>query len=166
MAFSLLQLEEAQLREIAESRVPAGLSQRTEQGALPPGFVAARALSLLSKGNGEFWSSTFLIVRNRDDRIVGACGFKHAPKAGRVEIGYGVSPACRGEGAATQAVKLLVGMAFAAGAEIVLAEVSPKNHASVRVAQKAGLVEVGSRIDEDDEYVVQWVARRDARPLA
>ena len=72
-----------------------------EQGALPPDFVAARALDLLAEGHARIWCCSYLIVRDQDQRIVGSCGFKNAPKSGRVEIGYGVSSAAQGQGAAT-----------------------------------------------------------------
>ena len=160
--FSLLQLDEKQLREIAASRVPVEISQRLEDGALPPDFVAARALSLLAVGHAFVWCGTYLILCNQDQRFVGSCGFKNAPRSGRVEIGYGVAEAAQGQGAATTAVGLLVRTAFEAGAQEVLAEVLPTNLASTRVVQKAGFKETGSRYDEDNEYVIQWVVRRDA----
>jgi len=53
---------------------------------------------------------------------------------------------------------LLVASAFGNGADEVLAEVSPTNHASLRVVQKAGFRHVGSRIDEGNEHVLQWLA--------
>lgn len=161
-AFSLLRLTEDQLRAIAASRVPQALAQRLVNEALPPGFVAARALSLLAEGHDPIWSSTYLIVRERDQRIVGGCGFKGAPRSGRVEIGYGVSPLAQGQGAATCAVRRLVRAAFDAGAREVLAEVTPSNLASRRVVQKAGFEDTGSRVDEESELVVQWVVRSGA----
>jgi RimJ/RimL family protein N-acetyltransferase len=123
--------------------------------------VASRALSLLAQGCPEVWSSTFFILREFDQRIVGSCGFKNVPKLGRVEVGYGISPSARGQGAATAAVRLLVAQALNAGAQEVLAEVSPNNPASLRVVQKAGFTEVGSRLDESNEYVLQWLLRFD-----
>ena len=164
MAFSLIQLNEAELVEIAASRRPAAFEERLEVDALPPAFVAARALSLLSAGVPELWSCTFLIVREDDGRIVGGCGFKGAPEAGRVEIGYGVAPGSQGRGAATAAVKLLVERAFGSGADEVLAEVSPTNHASLRVVRKAGFRHIGSRFDEGNDHVLQWLAS--GQPLA
>jgi RimJ/RimL family protein N-acetyltransferase len=158
MPFTLIQLDAAQLAEIAALRTLRAFEERLEEGALPPAFVAARALLLLSAGVPESWSCTFLIVREDDGRIVGGCGFKGAPEAGRVEIGYGVAPGSQGRGAATAAVKLLVASAFSSGADEVLAEVSPANHASTRVVQKAGFKHVGSRFDGDNEHVFQWLA--------
>lgn len=157
MPYSLRQLSRAELEELAASRVPAHLIEQLEPGALPPAFVAARSLDLAAKGHGEPWATSYLIVRDHDQRIVGACGFKTAPTSGRVELGYGVAAAARGQGAATQALKLLLAMAFEAGATSVLAEVVPENEASAKVVQKCGFIRTGARHDKDGEYVVQWV---------
>ncbi len=158
MPFSLLQLSREELLECADARLPAALASRVEEGALPPSFVAARALKLIADGKAEFWCNTFLIVRNRDQRIIGGCGFKDAPKDGRVEIGYGVSPGNRGQGAATAAVGLLLQLAFGTGVREVFAEVAPDNLASAKVVRKLGFVNIGTRVDEEDQLVVQWVA--------
>ena len=162
MAYALLQLRESQLRQIAASEVPPELARRLLPHALPPAFVAERALRLLAQGTAETWACSYLIVRQNDSRIVGGCGFKVAPVGGRTEIGYGVSPQAQGQGAATAAVRQLLGIAFTAGASEVLAEVAPMNHASRRVLQKAGFIESGSRVDEENECVVQWLIARDA----
>lgn len=162
MAFSLLQLSREDLLDLANSRVPAALAARLEADALPPTFVTARALELLAEGKSPYWCNTFLVVRDADSRIVGGCGFKSEPKNGRVEIGYGVSPESRGKGAATAAVKRLLVLAFAAGAMEVLAEVCPENLASTRVVEKLGFSNTGSRVNEQRETVVQWVARNGA----
>jgi ribosomal-protein-alanine N-acetyltransferase len=157
MPYSLRQLSSAELEDLAASRVPAHLVERIESGALPPAFVAARSLRLAAQGHGEPWATSYLIVRDHDQRIVGACGFKTAPSAGRVELGYGVAAAARGQGAATAALKLLLAMAFDAGATSVLAEVVPENEASTKVVQKNGFIRTGAGHDKDGEYVVQWV---------
>jgi RimJ/RimL family protein N-acetyltransferase len=161
MTFSLQPLSVTELEALAASRVPEPLVPRLEQGALPPAFVAARALKLRAEGQPEPWSSTFLIVDDEEGKIVGGCGFKTAPDDGRVELGYGVAPAARGRGAATAAVKMLLDKAFEAGAQEVVAEVVPTNHASMRVVQKAGFVPSGSRVDDAGEHVVRWARRRD-----
>jgi RimJ/RimL family protein N-acetyltransferase len=160
MTFSLLQLTTPELEALAASRVPQGLADRLEQDSLPPAFVAARALELRAKGQPEPWSTTFLIVDDDNDKIVGGCGFKTAPEEGRVEVGYGVSPAARGRGAATAALKMLLDKAFEAGAQAVVAEVAPTNHASIRVVRKAGFLQTGLRVDEAGEHVVRWTRRR------
>ena len=162
MTFSLLQLSKTALEALAESRVPEGLENRAAPESMPPAFVASRSLELAAAGHPAPWSTTFLIVNNQDERIVGGCGFKTAPHSGRVEVGYGVSPGAQGRGAATAALKLLLRSAFEGGATEVLAEVAPANLASTRVVQKAGFVQVGARVDNENEYVVQWVRRREA----
>jgi RimJ/RimL family protein N-acetyltransferase len=162
MPFSLLQLTNSELEDIASSRVPVVFSSRLEQGALPPAFVAERSLVLFANGQPEPWSTSFLIVRNQDEKIVGACGFKTAPTNGQVEVGYGVSAAARGQGAATKALELLVTMAFNAGVKSVLAEVVPENHASAKVVERNGFRQIGSQNDKNGEYVVQWIRASEA----
>jgi [ribosomal protein S5]-alanine N-acetyltransferase len=160
MKVSLLQTSRAELEAISASRIPESLRGRAADGTLPPAFVAARALRLAAAGHPAPWSTIFLIV-NDDAQIVGACGFKAAPRDGRVEVGYGVSPSARGRGAATVALMLLLDKAFLAGADEVLAEVARTNNASTRVVAKAGFVQVGARVDEEGEYVIQWLKRDD-----
>jgi ribosomal-protein-alanine N-acetyltransferase len=158
--YHLLQLMATELEALAASRIPEVLKGQIEEGALPPAFVAARALALMSAGHLPPWATTFLIVDEEWSRIVGGCGFKSAPIDGMVEIGYGIAPKARGRGAATSVVAMLVAAAFAHGAEVVLAEVSPTNTSSTRVMQKAGFERVGVRVDDDKELVVQWVKRK------
>ena len=162
MTFSLIELSKTALESLATSRVPEGLEDRALPESMPPAFVATRSLELAAAGHPAPWSTTFLIVNDEDGRIVGGCGFKTVPNNGRVEVGYGVSPSVRGQGAATAALKLLLHSAFESGATEVLAEVAPTNHASTRVAQKAGFVQVGARVDNENEYVVQWLKRSEA----
>ena len=157
MSFCLLELSMHELQDVAASRVPPSLAPRLDDGALPPPFVAARSLDLRACGHPVPWSTTFLIVRQGDGRIVGACGFKTAPCNGEVELGYGVAPGARGQGAATAAVKMLLTRAFEAGASQVLAAVAPENHASTHVVEKAGFRRDGAGFDQDREYVIRWI---------
>lgn len=161
MSFSLLQLSDTDLEALAASLVPEGLEARVEQDSLPPAFVAARSLELAVAGQPAPWSTLFLIVNDDDSQIIGGCGFKSGPLIGRVEVGYGVSPARQGQGAATAALHLLIHRAFESGATEVLAEVAPTNEASTRVVQKAGFTKVGSRFDKENEFVVLWAKRRE-----
>ena len=162
MPFFLLRLTDSELQELAASQRPPHFNERAEVDALPPAFVAARSLRLRAEGHPLPWSASFLIVSDVDQRIVGACGFKSAPTDGRVEVGYGVAAAARGQGAATKALNLLVIKAFEAGAKTVLAEVAPDNHASTKVVQKSGFVQTGARHDTSGEYVIQWLRSREA----
>lgn len=86
-AFSLVELSLPELEALAASRVPASFAARLEEGALPPAFVAARSLANRASGQPSPWSTTFLIERVADGRLVGGCGFKRAPCQGQVEVG-------------------------------------------------------------------------------
>ena len=157
MPFSLCMLSEDALRTIASGRAPAAYAELLERDALPPPFVAARALRLAAVGIPAPWSTSFLIMRHEDGRVVGGCGFKTPPLQGRVEVGYGVAPAAQQRGAATAALGMLLELARSAGASEVLAEVAPGNLASSRVVEKAGFRRTGERVDEDGELVAQWL---------
>lgn len=157
LPFSLRMLSEDALRTIAAGQAPAAYAKLLERDALPPPFVAARALRLAAAGIPTPWSTSFLIMRHEDGRVVGGCGFKTPPLQGRVEVGYGVLPAARQRGAATAALGILLVLARSAGASEVLAEVAPGNFASSRVVEKAGFRRTSERVDEDGELVVQWL---------
>lgn len=157
MIYSLQSASEDELRAIASGSAPEVWATHLEQDALPPPFVAERALRLAAEGHPWPWSTTFLIIRKTDGRIVGGCGFKTPPTQGRVEVGYGVAPTARRQGAATIALQILVKIAATAGATELLAEVVPANTASLRVVQQAGFLRVGERLDEDNEHVIQWL---------
>ena len=157
MTFTLERITEADLQLLANGLLPAGLASRLADGALPPPSVAQRALDYLRSGAAESWCSVYHIVRQRDGVVVGGCGFKHPPQGGEVEIGYGVSPECRNQGAATAAVVALCRLAFAhPSVTTVLAHINPDNLPSTRVAQRLNFVRGEVIVDEDGELVAQW----------
>jgi [ribosomal protein S5]-alanine N-acetyltransferase len=158
MTLVLQPLSPAELAALAQGTLPADDRAATLL-ALVPQHVAKRALRLLADGHGEPWCSPFLMVRRPDGRPVGACGFKGPPLQRRVEIGYGVAADLRGQGHATAAVRLLLDTAFASGeVDEVVAEVEPANIASARVVAELGFVAQRTRVDEEGDQVVQWVA--------
>lgn len=161
MTIYLHPLSPADLRALAAGAVPASLPGNVAEGALPPAFVAQRSLQQLHSGKHPFWCSTYLIIRHADAAIVGACGFKDEPAEGCVEIGYGVAPACRKQGIATEAVAELVRVAFASGeVDAVLAQVNPANVGSARIVQSLGFEAHDTVIDDDGEPLVKWIRRR------
>ncbi|MFB9246234.1 GNAT family N-acetyltransferase [Massilia antarctica] len=163
MTIILQLLGVADLRTLAASRIPEHIAGRAAAGALPPAFVAQRALDLLEAGKSADWCATFLMLRASDGMLVGACGFKDIPIDGQVEIGYGVAPACRGQGIATAAVRELARIAFAAAAlERVLAQIAPDNTPSARVAARLGFQPGATITDADGEDLVQWVLAKPA----
>ncbi|MEU6248839.1 GNAT family N-acetyltransferase [Glycomyces sp. NPDC047010] len=89
-----------------------------------------------------------LVVERASGLVVGALGLFWPPKAGAVELGYGIAPSRRGRGYAPEAVRALVAQAFKAPeVRLVFATVEPANPASVRVLQKAGFTPAG--VDQD-----------------
>ncbi|MFZ6873130.1 GNAT family N-acetyltransferase [Undibacterium sp. Di27W] len=167
MPYHLLSIPFEHLQALANASLPTTPPYTQASDALPPAFVATRALEQMAAGASAYWCSTFYIIATERQHIVGSCGFKHAPRDGVVEIGYGISPECRKQGAASAAVLALLQLAFDGGATQVLAEVNPANLASTRVVKKLGFVDTGSYIDETEEELVRWrVNKVDWCPLS
>ena len=162
MSFTLQAISLVELQIIAAASTPADIAAWAQADALPPPFVAQRALGHHDSTPPDGWCSTFYIVRDADRAIVGSCGFKYLPSNGRVEIGYGISPDCRREGAASAAVAALLALAFE-HPEInqVLAQIDPSNHASIGVVRNNHFKDHGLQLDEDGELVMQWL---DSKP--
>lgn len=96
---------------------------------------------------------SYVVVRRDTSETVGSIGFFGPPgEDGAVMIGYGLAESARGYGYATEAVRALVGYAFA-HAEVtrVLADTDLDNFASHRVLEKAGFT---------SDTKAQWVHER------
>lgn len=97
-----------------------------------------------------YWGSW--LVMTMDGQVIGDIGFKGKPDIRQaVEIGYGLLPAYLNQGFATEAVQALIEWAFEQ-TEVtgVLAKTDSTNQASIRVLEKAGLIQVG----RDDRYIM------------
>ncbi|NHZ37419.1 GNAT family N-acetyltransferase [Massilia rubra] len=163
MTIILQLLSLADLRTLAAARIPRHLTTHAAPGALPPPFVAQRALALIEAGKSPAWCATFVMLRVSDQMVVGACGFKDEPQDGQVEIGYAVSSDWHGQGIATEGVAELARIAFASGAvERVLAQIAPGNTASLRVVGKLGFEPGATVVDAEGDTLVQWVLRKSA----
>ena len=85
-----------------------------------------------------------------DGAVVGGIGFHGPPRAGVAEVGYGVVPAARGRGVATQALRLAVDIARGSGrVSRLVGRTTPDNLASQQVMHAVGMRVVG----EDDEFL-------------
>lgn len=83
-------------------------------------------------------------------RAVGVCGLGGRPWDGRAVLGYAVYPEVEGRGYATEAAGALVAWALGQpGVVAVRAHVPCWNAASLAVARKLGMIEVGREIDRD-----------------
>ena len=92
------------------------------------------------------------IIHRDTNTLVGHIGGHERPDERRcVEIGYTVGESVRGQGIATAAARgLLDAMASTGEVSVARASISPSNVASLAVARKLGMIEVGSQIDEVD----------------
>ena len=85
----------------------------------------------------------YMIRQVSDGLAIGGLGFFGAPDAcGCVEIGYGLVPAARGAGFATEAVRAALRVAAHHGATAATADTEIGNRASQRVLLKTGFTEV------------------------
>jgi RimJ/RimL family protein N-acetyltransferase len=133
-----------------------------ESGAAPPPAALTRMRDRIVAGTDPFWCSMWAYCAGKPDRIVGGGCFKGAPVEGRVEIGYGVADAFRGQGVATSGAEQLLDIAFSRDEVTeVLAETRADNVPSMRVLEKTGRFRrIGERDDAEDGRLVQWLARR------
>jgi [ribosomal protein S5]-alanine N-acetyltransferase len=85
-------------------------------------------------------------------------GFKGAPdQEGMVEIGYGISPAYRNNGYASEAAEALVRFALSRPeVRIVRAHTLPEPNASTRVLERCGMQRLGEHVDPEDGLVWRW----------
>lgn len=108
----------------------------------------------------EWWA--YMILHKTDNSLIGIGGYKGAPDCqGVVEIGYGIAPAYRGKGYATEAASTLINNAInIAGVNAVWAHTLPEFNASTKVLQKCGMEMVEEIIDPDDGKVWRWQFRK------
>jgi RimJ/RimL family protein N-acetyltransferase len=107
---------------------------------------------------GDPWSLSFAAVERASGATVGGCAFKGPPdENSTVELAYGVDPAHRGRGYATEAAGALAAFAFAGGkVDRVRAHTKPDNVASARVLARCGFRYVGEVIEPEDGLVHRW----------
>ncbi len=101
-----------------------------------PSYIAELQRGTATPG----WGLWLLI--DRDERVlVGDVGFKGRPNSrGEVEIGYGIAPAYRRRGYASEASRTLCDWAFSQPEVArIVAECLPENVPSVRVLQRLGM---------------------------
>jgi RimJ/RimL family protein N-acetyltransferase len=110
---------------------------------------------IVDDGMDPAWA-TQLFVHDADNALIGLGGYKGPPTDGIVEIGYGVAPAYRGAGYATEAARLLVERARAAGVTTVIAHTLAEPNASTRVLERLGFVLAETIDDPDDGPIWRW----------
>jgi RimJ/RimL family protein N-acetyltransferase len=105
----------------------------------------------------------WLVTRRDDGRAVGVCGLGGRPdEDGVVVIGYSVYPEMEGRGYATEAARAVVAWAmYAPRVARVRATVPTGNPASLAVARKLGMAQVGSGHHPDVGEVAVYEVTRD-----
>ncbi len=126
----------------------------------PPQYYDGKAIDFSIERLGEgpeqrgWW--TWYFVRRSPRVVVGAGGYKGAPKDGEVEIGYAIVESFQKNGLATEAAMALVEHAFAdARVERVVAHTLPDGGPSIRVLEKCGFAP-----ESEADGVVRFVLRR------
>ncbi len=105
-----------------------------------------------------------IIIDHESDEPVGLINLKLSPDRTGA-IAYSVFPAARGRGIASRAVKLLVSWAFAElSLTCLILEADVANTASIRVAEKAGLVRISDRTMREPGQPARRLAVSELRP--
>ncbi|MEV8626524.1 GNAT family N-acetyltransferase [Streptomyces sp. NBC_01268] len=132
-------------QRIVDARPAAGERWAAEYPGV--GDVAsARAFlaGVAERGDPGAYRPYAIRVRDEDDVVIGGIGFHRPPGPdGVVTVGYGLVPAFRGQGFATEALRALIGRAREAGATAVRGDANLDNVASQRVMERAGMAYEG-----------------------
>lgn len=124
--------------------------------------VLEYSISMLQSGkvNGDWLS--YLFIHRDDKALIGFGGYKGAPdETGSVEIGYGLAPAYRGKGYATEAANALVQHAFSfPNVQMVCAHTLAETNASGSILSKIGMTKVSEINDPEDGAIWRWEIRK------
>jgi ribosomal-protein-alanine N-acetyltransferase len=103
----------------------------------------------------------WLAVERAGHALVGSAGFMGRPaEDGSVKLGYGVQPAHRGQGYATESARALVDWALGQeGVRLVVADCERDNAPSIRVLEQVGMRRTGKR-----GTLVTWATPRAETP--
>lgn len=151
----LVEATDAVFEDLIAGRSPAGLG-------LPPGGVESTGVLTMLRGlaytiRPDFAPASWLMVEGRE--VVGLCSLVKPPFGDGIDIGYGVAPACRGQGFAAAAVGALLDWAREDRRVLrVRAETSVDNRPSQRVLERNGFAQTGRRTDDEDGDLVCWSA--------
>ncbi|MFB6780733.1 GNAT family N-acetyltransferase [Streptomyces sp. NPDC056352] len=140
------------------------VARRPEPGALwapeyPTDGDAAGAGHFLEHcadtGNPQPFGAYEIRLR-QDGHAIGGVGFHGAPNAeGQVTIGYGLTPAARGKGYASEALRALLELARDEGIAAVKGDADLDNIASQRVMVAAGMCFVRAD-DRVKHFLIEW----------
>ncbi|MGY1698017.1 GNAT family N-acetyltransferase [Geodermatophilus sp. SYSU D00814] len=125
------------------------------EGYLPFPEALPETVRVLRGGaDPEWWSH--LVVDGATGTVVGLGGFTGPPVDGAVEIGYGIAPAHRGRGHATEAARQWVDAATARGVTLVRAHTLAGENASTAVLRRLGFRRTAELTDPEAGAVWRW----------
>ncbi|WP_317897591.1 GNAT family N-acetyltransferase [Aurantibacillus circumpalustris] len=104
------------------------------------------------------WVGYFIF---KNEKIVGSCGFKGAPKNKKVEIAYWTFSENEKQGIATEACRLLVELALKTDSKVIIsAQTLPEENASTSILKKNGFVFTGETTDEEVGVAWEWIYKK------
>ena len=106
-------------------------------------------------GYSQPWIGYFASIDGKE--IVGAGGYKGAPKEGKVEIAYGTFKKYEGQGIGTEICRQLTLLARQTDSSVrITARTLQDGEASMKILKKNGFECLGVVYDEDDGDVLEW----------
>lgn len=137
----------AEARRI-RNRTQSAADQWAEDYPFEGDIVALGAFLASVEREGEQRPFGYYRITQRSTRqAIGGIGFKGAPAAGIVEVGYGLAPSARGHDYAAEALAALPAAAFSHGVARVRADTAPNNIASIHTLERAGFIRVAADAD-------------------
>lgn len=113
-------------------------------GPLDPGPHREEVRRNILAGRPEPHASWAVEWRDRPG-LLGLCGLSRSEETGFTQIGWRLLPTAWGRGVATEAAGAVLARGLGPlGLAVVTALIHPENRASIRVAEKIGMVRVGS----------------------
>lgn len=157
VATPLAVVEQRLTQETFDAVVPIG--EESEHIHFPaewPGDALVLFPMMVSDYNPDDWGG--MVIEQATKTAIGQIGTIGKPdSAGRIEIGYGLNPAARNQGYATEAVGALITfLRTQPTVHTISAETRTDNSGSIRVLEKLGFVRDGERFDEEDGPLFVW----------
>ncbi|MES3038667.1 MAG: GNAT family N-acetyltransferase [Bdellovibrionota bacterium] len=142
---------------------PIDQSGKIIEGQLPQTFatvdVCKMTVEHYKKSGFEAPWVSYLVCD--EEKWIGTCAFKSAPKDNRVEIAYYTFPEFEGLGIATQMATRLVKLARnTKPGVVVFAQTLPSENSSTGILTKMGFKNIGSKMHPEDGEVWEWELAR------
>ena len=106
-------------------------------------------------GYNKPWIGYF--VSNNIGQFIGSCGYKGAPKNGKIEIAYGTFKKFKRKGIGTEICRLMILLALKTNPKIkITARTLSDNAPSIKILEKNQFKFSGMVMDDEDGEVCEW----------